>query len=100
MEKKMYELNGYKVYLEKTTYANNKRLAIQAYVVDEDGWVEPYATISVNLPNEKITDENCTFVDGNNVPFVDEWLEKNGIAEPTGRVAFSGFCIYPEMRFN
>lgn len=96
----MYELNGYKVYLEKTTYANNKRLAVQAYVVEDDGWIEPYATISVNLPNEKITDENCTFVDGNNVLFIEEWLEKNGIAEPTGRVAFSGFCVYSEMRFK
>lgn len=100
MEKKMYELNGCKVYLEKTTYANNKRLAVQAYVVEDDGWVEPYATISVNLPNEKLTDDKCTFVDGNNVPFIEEWLEKNGIAEPTGRVAFSGFCIYSEMRFK
>ena len=100
MDKKMYELNGYNVYLEKATYANNKRLAVQAFVVEEDGWAEPYATITVNLPDEKLTDDKCAFVDGNNVPFIEEWLEENGIAEPTGQVGFSGFCIYSEMRFK
>ena len=99
MERKLYELNGYNVYIEKVKYQYKNRLAVQAYVVEDDGWVEPYATISVNLVNEKLTDENCAYVDCNNVPFIDEWLEENGIAEPTGRFAFSGFCVYPEMRF-
>lgn len=99
MERKLYELNGYNVYIEKVKYQYKNRLAVQAYVVEDDGWVEPYATISVNLIKEKLTDENCAYVDCNNVPFIDEWLEENGIAEPTGRFAFSGFCVYPEMRF-
>lgn len=97
--KKMYKMNGHEIYLEKNQYSCNKRLAVQAYEIDEYGWEMPYATITVNLPNEKLTDENCAFVDGNNVPFVDEWLEENGIAEPTGRIGFSGFCAYSEMRF-
>lgn len=97
--KKMYKMNGHEIYLEKNQYSSNKRLAVQAYEIDEYGWVEPYATITVNLPNEKLTDDKCAFVDGNNVPFVDEWLEENGIAEPTGRFGFSGFCVYAEMRF-
>ena len=99
MKRKMYKHNGNTVYLVKNKYANNGRLAIQAFVMDGE-MAFPYATITVNLPNEKLTDENCAFVDGNNVPFVEEWLEENGIAEPTGRFGFSGFCVYSEMRFK
>lgn len=100
MEKKLYELNGYKVYIEKTKYAYNGRLAVQAYVVEDDGWVEPYGTITVNLPNEQITDKDCGFVDENNMPFISEWLEENGLAEITGRIGMSGYCFYSEMRFK
>lgn len=103
MERKMYKHNGANIFLEKKQYAKPKRLAVQAYVVEQDEYIEevafPYATITVNLPNARLSDENCAFVDTNNVPFIDEWLEENGIAEPTGRFGFSGYCCYPEMRF-
>ena len=104
MERKMYKHNGANIFLEKKQYAKPKRLAVQTYVVEQDEYIEevafPYATITVNLPNARLSDENCAFVDTNYVPFIDEWLEENGIAEPTGRFGFSGYCCYPEMRFG
>ena len=63
----------------------------------EDG---PYATLTVNLYPKKC-EKNCAFVDTNNLGFkIVEWLESNGIAEWTYRIERSGFCEYPEMKFN
>lgn len=90
-----YKLNtmfgDYEVEMEKTAYSNNGRLAIQLY--SEDG---PFATLSVNLPDEPIDDkENEFFLDANNCPWGARFLAQYGLAIPTGRYAFSGFCMYP-----
>lgn len=80
------------VELSFARYQNNNRLALQAYN-DEDG---PIATISVNLPSEKISDpDHEFFVDVNNCPWAEDFLQENGIAVPTYMIGFSGFCAYP-----
>lgn len=81
-----------KVELQLTQYANNKRLALQLW--SEDG---PYATLSVNLPKAKCG-EGEFFVDTNNCPWAESWLDDNGIAEETGEFEMSGFCVYPKWR--
>ena len=62
--------------------------------------IEPFCDITVNLPREELSGENCAFVDTNDAPFLPAFLEENGLAEPTGMMGFSGFCAYPEYRFN
>lgn len=68
------------------------RIALQLY--DDDG---PYATLSVNLPDERCG-ENEFFVDANNCPWAEDFLVRNGIAEPTNNYGFSGWCMYPQYR--
>ena len=54
----------------------------------------PYTNLTVNLNG--IIDNNCSYVDTNNNKWAETFLKTNKIATPTGRVASSGFCLYPE----
>lgn len=81
-------------------YECDKSLAVQAFSQSEDcaDYWEPYGTVTVCLYVG--CGDNCAFVDTNNLPGIDTVLEKEGIAKKTGRVLQSGFCVYPEMKFN
>ena len=90
----------YTVKLEKNTYANNKRLAVSLFTVP-DG--EPFATITVNIDFPLSGDKTTTaFVDTNNYDFmnIENFLQSNKIATPTGERGESGYCVYPEYRFD
>lgn len=85
----------------KYVFKRQNRLYLGLLTEDEDfGFMSPYCDITVNLPDEPLSGENCGFVDTNNAPFLPDWLEENGLAEPTGMFGFSGWCAYPEYRFN
>ena len=76
-------------------YGHTKgRVALQLFSKSEG----PLATISVNLVDEDLTDKDCFFVDTNNCPWAESFLEDNEIAKPTGNLGLSGFCVYPEYR--
>ena len=91
---KYYSALGYNdLMLSFDTYCYGGGLALSLISVS-DG---PFATISVNLTDEQLTDKDCFFVDTNNCPWAESFLEDNGIAKPTGNIGFSGFCIYPEF---
>ena len=64
---------------------------------------EPYADLTTNLIGTGyLANDGCGFVkmgDTWGTNFV-EWLEQNGVAERTGRIGFSGFNVYAEMKFN
>lgn len=88
-------------YIHEDKYVEGDGLAL--ILLDRDleyGYLEPYCDITVNLPGEMLTGENCAFVDVNNAPFIRAVLEENGLAEFTGMMGFSGWCAYPEYRFN
>lgn len=68
------------------------RVALQLWC--DDG---PYATLSVNLPDERCGEDEF-FVDVNNCPWATQFLEENGIAEDTYIFGFSGFCCYPKYK--
>ena len=93
----MYELEfnkkKIKVQAFKTCYMTNDNLA----VVLENKEFEDVLT--VNLA-ESPTDNQCAFIDTNNVKYAEKFLQDNKIAQPTGRYAMSGFCTYPEYRFD
>lgn len=75
-------------------YATNNNLAIIAFD-DND---EEFDAVSVNLGVK--LDENLFFVDTNNLPEIDECLDKQNIAHPTGVWRSSGYCTYPLYRLN
>lgn len=84
--------------ITQSAYANNGRMYLGLWCKEED-YFEPWTDITVNLFGP-ITDENCAFVDNNNCPDIVQFLEQSGLAVPTGRVRQSGWCVYPEYRFN
>ena len=87
--------------ITRNLYVDGERLYVGMYTFDpEDGFWEMWCDITVNLPDEPVTDENCGYVDVNNAPYLPRFLEDNGLAEWTGKYGYSGFCQYPEFRFN
>lgn len=62
--------------------------------------LELFAVITINLRESEHLPFGTQFVDINNYPWIDEWLIENSIAEPIGKIAKSGFCIYPAFKFN
>lgn len=74
---------------------NNSRLAIQ---LGES--YDPYAILTVNLTSSPISGPDCAYVDTNNLPEAEKFIKARGLGEPTGMMAASGFCTYPEYKFN
>lgn len=85
-----------------TKYQNNNTLAVQL-ICAKAPW-SPFATITVNLygsnPFAGMQSDKHAFVDTNNCPWVEEFLEENHIAKFTGWSAPSGFCDYPLYEFD
>lgn len=65
----------------------------------EDGVVDCYTDITVNLP-ECSRSAGCQFIDmNNNDAGILDWLEENKFGKRTGNEGHSGFCTYPEFDF-
>lgn len=80
-------------------YATLGRLAVEAWQVSpDDGSLEPYAVVTVNLW-EPIDGEDCAYLDTNNHPDLVRWMIDEGLVSLVPRVAESGMCRYPEGRF-
>lgn len=81
-------------------YADNGTLYV-GLITNEEGYPEPWSNLTVNLDDSSRCKPNCAFIDtNNNGDEILDWLETNGFGEQTGRIAFSGWCIYPEFEFN
>ena len=95
----------YKLRLGTGHYYNDS-LAVTADCLSTDygsPWWEPYANITVNIEpkSDAFVGTTKAFVDTNNLgEGIVAWLEDNGIAKATGRVARSGYCTYPEVEFS
>jgi hypothetical protein len=81
----------------RSKYDYSKTLAVMAN--GEDGSPYGVATVYLEGQSEKLP-EDCAFVDTNNWPYVDKLLIDEGLAEKIETVGQSGFCVYPEMKFN
>lgn len=77
----------------------NLAVTMETFDAELQFW-EPYCSVTVNLSEYKKTNENCAFVDTNNTPFITDVIIRNGFGIPTGRVGYSGFCMYPEFDFT
>jgi len=72
------------VFLEQ--YTNNKRPALQLYVVSENGMlVEPMMTASINAPEVSLGDEEIIIKDFAENHGILKVLAEAGIVTPTGR---------------
>lgn len=96
--KKCYAYRGHRVAISYTTYRKTGTLAVLMNYIDGEMECD-YDVISVNLCSG-LQDGQTAYVDTNNIPEIDRWLEENGIAENTGINTVSGFCSYPLMVFN
>ena len=64
----------------------------------ENGYAEPWASLTVNL--EGMRRKDCAFIDINGDADFPVWLIRHGLAVPTGTTQHSGYCEYPEFRFR
>ena len=87
-----------------TKYNNPETLAILLKCA-ESPW-EDFAVITVNLVNSpygdgQYQDESHAYIDTNNCPWAEEFLQENGIAKPDPRDIYgmSGYCTYPLYEF-
>lgn len=97
LELKLHSGATEQVTLFVSTYANNKSLFVGMTTM-EDGVPEPYCDVTVNLL--ETLPPYCAFVDTNNMPELEDFLVKNGLAEYTGLEQRSGYCTYPLYRFD
>lgn len=87
----------YEVSLEISRYLNNGCIYI-GLVTNEEGFPEPYGDLTVNL--EGRVPDYCGYVDINNMPELERFMEENDLGEFTGLTKRSGFCKYPLYLFN
>lgn len=100
-ENKVFELEFYgelyEVALVAEKYSSNGTLAVEMMCIDGC----PFARLTVNIEASNFSaGEDAQFIDTNNCPWAEEFLQKNGIASPTGIYGRSGFCSYPLYKFN
>jgi hypothetical protein len=86
---KQYKYKGKPVTLRTDTYRNNGTLAV--VMEHEDGETD---VITTNL-NSPFQSDSLAFLDTNNYPGIDKWIEKNGLGLGMGIQQQSGFCEYP-----
>lgn len=83
------------VMLYKAEYKNGGMYL--GLVCEEEGYIMPYADLTVWL---EPTVGNAAYVDTNNLPFAEEFIEENHLGEPTGLMRWSGYCRYPLYTFD
>lgn len=97
----MLKLSAYgkehNIYLKTDNYTINNNLYI-GMLTDDEGFLEPWGNITVNLGGK--CNKDCGYVDVNNNPGIEEFIRNNNLGEPTCRIRQSGFVVYPEYRFN
>lgn len=107
-----FQPEGVDVKCRFSSYTHNGTLAMQLFCrpddpieaslfsAGKDPYCIPYGTVTVNLPLSDRLPLAVQFVDENNLPGIGQWLSKNGIAQPTGLYAQSGYCEYQAYKFN
>ena len=90
--------NTYDLCIEVSSYMYGGGLAMEIYDRSE-GDLEPFSNLTVNI-DARLSGPDCAFVDTNNFGTAEELIRNNKLGKPTGRVGYSGYCSYPEYRFD
>ena len=85
--------------IEAGHYSRGNGLFLQLYEKCGDGELEPYATLTVNLPDHSCG-KNRAYVDTNNFPAAMSLISEYRLGRLTGNIEASGYCNYPEYEFN
>jgi len=59
----------------------------------------PIARLTTCL-NKKGIEENMSYLDENNCPWSLDFIEHYGLGRNTGKVGFSGYCMYPLIEWD
>lgn len=87
----------YEIAFEATRYVYGG-LAIEVHCREqEQGWWEPYGTLTKNLGY--LTSTSRAYLDANNMPDLVEFVLEKGWCEKVGEER-SGFCTYPLVEFT
>lgn len=86
----------YEVTVKRSTYMKDDSLAIFLIDANND---EPFATLTVWISDPRPGFEYA-YVDTNNCPWAEKFIEDNQLGVNTGLMGFSGWCAYPLYRFN
>ena len=86
---KKYVYNSKSVTLSAEEYRSNNTLALMLHY--DDGETE---VITVNL-QDPIQSSSLAYLDTNNQPGIEKFIQKNGLGLPMGVLTQSGFCKYP-----
>ena len=79
-------------------YINNDVLAI-GLVDIETG--EDFGLLTVNLVDEFLPSEDCSYVDTNNLgQEICSFIEDNQLGVSVGYYGMSGYCVYPLYQFD
>ena len=90
--------SNHPITFELANYAENENLYI-GLITNEDGYPERWSSLTVNLSVKCAND--CAFIDtNNNGEEIIDWLVSHNLGSPTGRIKASGWCVYPEFKFN
>ena len=80
-------------------YADNDNLYVGMITWDDPKFPEPWSDLTVNLGVKCA--EDCAFIDtNNNGEKILLWLIENNLGDLTGKMQPSGFCLFPEFKFN
>lgn len=77
------------VEVKATTYRNNGTLALMLTHKNGDSDV-----VTVNL-NSPMQSDSMAFLDTNNYPDIEKWIQKHNLGLPMYVNERSGFCTYP-----
>lgn len=91
--------NNYTVTPVINRYTSNENIYLGLHYLDKEfNDYLPFCDVTVNIDNLPYLE---AAIDVPNVgPEIMEFLEENKMAEPTGKIAASGFCVYPIYKFN
>ncbi len=65
---------------------------------NEDGYIEPFADLTVNLGGDM--PNYCAYVDTNNLPDAESFIQEHELGTFTGFTKRSGYCEYPLYMFE
>lgn len=88
------ELGNDEVSLEIGNYQNNNCLYIGLFDENMELWGDLTINLSGSVP------DYCAYVDINNFPESEKFIEENELGSFTGINGKSGFCTYPLYQFN
>ena len=92
-----YDKQDYPVKLLISDYPNgNQAILLQT---ESSGVTEDFAVITVNFPDELLSPGQA-YLDTNNMPGIEQFIEQHKLGKPNGRKKTSGFCTYPLYDFD